>query len=137
MNKRTGLIGLALIIFLGIVWLWNSGSLPGKASSPNAILEQSLAEGKPVVVFFYSYDCPQCDLMKEPIRQAQEEFSNSVTILDVDVNDLRNQIVVRKAGVFAVPTLAFYSKDGKKQLHLGVMETDKLHERLLTLDSSN
>lgn len=133
MSKRTGFIGLATIVILGLTWLWNSGTLPGDATSPNAILEKSLTEGKPVVVFFYSHDCPQCELMKEPIRQAQEEFSGSVPILEVDVNDLRNQIIVRKAGVFAVPTMVFYNKDGKKQLHLGVMKTEDLRDRLLAL----
>ncbi len=71
--------------------------------------------------------------MKEPIRQAQEEFSDSIAILDLDVNELRNQIVIRKAGVFAVPTLVFYDKNGKKQLHLGVMRIEDLRDRLLSL----
>ena len=74
--------------------------------------------------------------MKEPIQEAQKKFSNSITFIDVDVNDIRNQTIVHKSGVFAVPTLAFYSKDGEKRLFLGVMDSAKLHERLLTLDSS-
>lgn len=125
------------MVFLGIAWLWNSESLPGKSASPNAILKGSLAEGKPVVLFFYSHDCKQCELMKEPIRQVRDEFSNSVTILEVDVNDLHHQSLIRRIGIFAVPTLAFYKRDGSKQLFVGAMDKDKLRNRVMALEDNS
>jgi thiol-disulfide isomerase/thioredoxin len=135
LKKRIYLLGFVFVA-LGIAWLWRNSTSTGEAISSYAILKHSLAKGTPVVVFFYSHDCPQCDLMKEPIQEARKEFSDSITFIDVDVNDIRNLAIVRKSGVFAVPTLAFYSKDGEKRLFLGVMDSAKLHERLLTLGSS-
>lgn len=72
--------------------------------------------------------------MKEPVERVREEFSGEVAVISVDADDIRNQFIVRKAGVFGVPTLVFYSKDGRKQSHLGAMNIEELRSRLFDLE---
>ncbi len=136
LKKRKWLfIAGAVVILVVPALLLNHGFLANLKGNPGqeAMFEKSLVAGKPTVLFFFSDNCEQCELMKEPVKKAQEEFSGSIAFFSINIQEPQNQNLVRKSGIRAIPTLVFYSRDGTKQSFLGPMKPEKLRERLILL----
>jgi len=106
---------------------------PTPALLPEAHLDQLLAAGEPVFIFFHSNTCVQCVRMTEIVEDVYPEFSDSVALVDVNVYDERNRSLLQRANIRAIPTLIFINREGEAQGQIGVMEPDALREQLQAL----
>jgi thiol-disulfide isomerase/thioredoxin len=61
---------------------------------------------KPVVVMFYSPNCPHCQAMDPYFQQYSKEFQGKVAFVKVNIVD--NVIVAAKYGVMGTPTFKFF-----------------------------
>jgi thiol:disulfide interchange protein len=100
---------------------------------PETELDQYLAEGKPVAVFFHSNDCVQCVKMIEVVEQVYPDFAASVALVDVNVYDRQNQRLLRRAGIRAIPTMIFIDRTRRGQGVIGLMEPDAFRQQLQQL----
>ncbi len=103
---------------------------------PEVQLERALQAGQPTLAFFHSTTCAKCIQMMGIVGQVRPEFSDSITLVDVDVYDDRNTQLIQQARVQYIPTLIFYDRSGKEQVHVGVMEAEQLRQTLAALAGS-
>jgi thiol:disulfide interchange protein len=106
---------------------------PTPALLPEAQLDQLLADGQPVFVFFHSNNCYQCLQMIEVVEQVYPAFAGEVPLVDVNVYDENNRNLLYRAGIRAIPTLIFIDRTGQAQGYVGVMDADALREQLQAL----
>ena len=98
MNKTVAIIILGIIIVAGIGYAASVGSPAERMvadTSPNAtggeyvdysdsLVQQMLADGKRVVLFFHAAWCPTCNLADRRIREAAHQIPSDVAIIKVD-----------------------------------------------------
>ena len=101
--------------------------------TPEAQLDQLLAEGQPIFAFFHSNTCKQCVDMSAIVQQVYPEFANKVALVDVNVYDRQNQNLLRRAGIRVIPTLIFIGRSGQGRGYTGVMQPNALREQLQAL----
>ncbi len=77
-----------------------------------SILEQSLADGKKVVLFFHASRCPICRRLDKDIKDQLDQIPNDVQILKVNY-DTENDLI-QKYGVKIQHTLVSLDSDGNK-----------------------
>jgi thiol:disulfide interchange protein len=106
---------------------------PSPTLLPEAQLDQLLADGQPVFVFFHSNNCYQCLRMIEVVEQVYPDFAGEVPLVDVNVYDENNRNLLYRAGIRAIPTLIFIDRAGQAQGYVGVMDADALREQLQAL----
>jgi thiol-disulfide isomerase/thioredoxin len=111
--------------------LVNEGELPERQ------LERALQAGQPTLAFFHSNNCEQCLIMMETVGQVYPEFASSVTLVDVDVYDKRNDGLLRQSRIQVIPTLIFFNRQSQGQVHYGVMEAGDLRRQLAGLSEGN
>jgi thiol-disulfide isomerase/thioredoxin len=100
---------------------------------PESQLVNALQAGQPTLAFYHSTDCEQCIIMMDVVAQVYPEYQDGITLVDVDVYDQRNALLLNKVRLQYIPTLMFYNRSGERQVHVGVMEADKLHEALAAI----
>ena len=71
-----------------------------------------MAGGKPAVFAFYASWCEQCNRLDGLFRHGQTMFGNKVKFLKIDVDDPKNQDLVKDFKVGPIPTLIYLKKDG-------------------------
>lgn len=106
---------------------------PTPALLPEAQLDQLLATGEPVFIFFHSTTCVQCIEMTEIVQQVYPDFADTVGLVDVNVYDEKNGNLLQRANIRAIPTLIFVDGQGQAHGSIGVMEPDALREQLQML----
>lgn len=107
--------------------------LPTQDLLPEALFDQLLAEGRPMLAFFHSTTCYQCIRMTEIVEEVYPAFAGSVALVDVDVYDNRNLSLLRRAGIRVIPTLVFIDHAGTGRGFTGIMDSPALREALQTL----
>jgi thiol-disulfide isomerase/thioredoxin len=112
-------------------------SVPAAVESPEVILDRALAAKQPTLAFFHSLTCDSCVEMTAIVEQVYPEFKDSIALVDVNVYDNRNQSLLQRAGIRAIPTLVFIDSAGQGQMFMGVMEAAQLRQTLQTLAGSN
>jgi len=100
---------------------------------PQAQLDRALAENRPTLAFFHSTDCHQCQVMMETVAQVFPEYTNSITLVDINVYDQRNAQVLREYKIQYIPTLIFFDRTGQNKVSVGVLEAEKLRQTLAAL----
>jgi thiol:disulfide interchange protein len=100
---------------------------------PETQLDQFLAAGKPTLAFFHSNDCVQCVKMIKVVEQVYPDFVNTVALVDVNVYDERNQNLLHRADIRAIPTLIFIDGDGEGKGYMGLMKPDIFRNELQRL----
>jgi len=100
---------------------------------PETQLVRALADGAPTLAFFHSNRCIKCIKMVETVEQVYPEFSETVVLVDVDVYIGQNGALLQKEKIQFIPTLIFYDRAGQKQVHVGAMEAEELHQTLAAL----
>lgn len=137
MNKTTRAAILAVMIVLiaaVLIFKYTSPELFGSGStSPQEAIDQSIAAGKPVMVFFYSNDCRSCQEMEKIIEGVYPEFKESVTLVKLNVYDERSRKLVERTNVHTTPAELFIDTRGEEILVLDVMEAEALRSQLETL----
>jgi thiol-disulfide isomerase/thioredoxin len=130
------LAGIALLIVADI-FLKNGNEAPATTGSLENQLDQALQKNDPTFIFLHSTDCIPCMEMMDVVAEVYPEFDDSVVLIDVDVYDQRNVNILRSESLQAIPTLVFYDDQGKRQMHIGVLQPDQLRAVLLALPGAN
>ena len=121
-------VGLAIV---AVLLAKPRTGLPADAGlAPNALLEQALAAGRPVLVFYHSLDCRSCVEMMEVVAEVYPEFEATVDLVDVKVHDASSEAVIRWGGIRYIPTLVFVDRDGGREVQVGTMTLEALREAL-------
>ena len=105
--------------------------------SPEAMLDRALAAKQPTLAFFHSLTCDSCIEMTAIVEQVYPEFKGTITLVDVNVYDDRNQSLLQRAKIRAIPTLVFIDHAGQGQMFMGVMEAAQLRQNLQALAGSD
>jgi thiol:disulfide interchange protein len=137
------LIVVGLLALVVVVLLLKPDKTPAQTATPQSAvstsdipavqLQNALAQNHPTLAFFHSNNCHQCQVMMETVAQVYPEFNNSITLVDINVYDKRNESLLRQVGLQYIPTLIFYNRAGKEQVSVGVMEAEKLRQTLVAL----
>ena len=98
--------------------------------SPQERLEKALQAGEPTFVFMHSLTCASCQKMMGIVTQVAPEFTDAVTIIDVDVDDARNIPLLRREHLEMIPTEVFYDRQGRRHVYVGVMQPEQLRSVL-------
>ncbi len=97
---------------------------PLKPSSPAEQLDQSLAAGRPVLVFMHSNTCQSCIDMTKVVNQVYPEFAGQIALVDVNVYDDANAPLMQKLGLRYIPTVVVFDKAGQAAQNVGAMKAD-------------
>ena len=101
--------------------------------APEAALDRALAAGQPTLAFFHSLTCESCVEMTAIVKQVYPEFQGSITLVDVDVYDPRNENLLGRARIPGIPTVVLFDRAGKGKWLVGVTAADQLREQLVAL----
>jgi thioredoxin-like negative regulator of GroEL len=115
----------------------SASSVTPVVESPEVILDRALAAKQPTLAFFHSLTCDSCIEMTAIVEQVYPEFKGTITLVDVNVYDERNQSLLQRARIRAIPTLVFIDHTGQGQMFMGVMEAAQLRQTLQALAGSN
>lgn len=107
--------------------------MPAATELPEAQLMRALEQGEPTLAFFHSLTCAACKEMTGIVQQVYPEFAGSITLVDVDVYDERNERLMESAGIRAIPTVIFFDRRGEAQVRLGVVKAGELRRILNAL----
>ena len=138
-NLARILIVVGVLALAVVVLLLKAGNNPQAQTAdtssnlPATQLQNALAEHRPTLAFFHSYNCQQCIVMMEIVGQVYPEFADSIVLVDVNVYDGRNAPLLQKVGLQYIPTLIFYDRAGQGQVSVGVMEAEQLRQTLAAL----
>ena len=151
-TQRRGvqIVGLSIVaILIGVILIAKaqpsaptsapSASAPSASAaveSPEVILDRALAAKQPTLAFFHSLTCASCVEMTAIVEQVYPEFKGAITLVDVNVYDDRNQALLQRAGIRAIPTLVLIDHTGQGQVFMGVMEAAQLRQNLQALAGS-
>lgn len=135
LNGPRVLVVAGLVLLVAAVWLLKPRSEPAAVGDgrPDTQLASALAEGRPTLAFFHSLSCAACLEMTRVVAEVLPEYRETVALVDVDVYDDRNAPLLRQERIQAIPTLVFYDRAGKRQVHVGVMDADGLRVALAAL----
>jgi len=132
-----------VILLAVMILVFKQDRTPGAPPSANPDdiaeiqLDRALQAGQPALAFFHSNNCQQCIVMMQTVSRVYPEFDDSITLVDINVYDERNQSLLQRVGLQFIPTLIFYDKTGKGQVSVGVMEAEKLRQTLAALDEGD
>ncbi len=133
------LVGVAILVVI-LVSAKGKPSGPGLSSgtipvseAPEVTLDRALAANQPTLAFFHSLTCDSCVEMTAIVGQVYPEFRGTITLVDVNVYDDRNQALLTRARILGIPTLVFIDRTGQAQSFPGVMEAPELRQQLRTL----
>jgi len=130
-SKYMVLAGLVLVI--AVIIATKSYPQTDAALLPEDQLNKALVNGDPALVFFHSTTCDPCMEMIENVERAYPEFSEKITLIDVNVSDERNHNLLRSQGVQLIPSLKFFDKNGQAHIVYGVITPEQIQEELITL----
>lgn len=130
------LLSVAIVV---VLVLSAKGQPSGPVSSPGTIdvseapevtLDRALAAGRPTLAFFHSLTCESCIEMTAIVGQVYPEFRGTITLVDVNVYEDRNQPLLTRAKILGIPTLVLMDRTGRAQSFPGVMDARLLRQHL-------
>ena len=133
------LVGVAILVGVAV---FAKGQSPVPVSSPGPMavteapevaLDRALAANRPTLAFFHSLTCDSCIEMTAIVQQVYPEFQGTITLVDVNVYDGRNQALVERSRILAIPTVVLIDGTGQAQWFPGVMEAAQLRQKLQAL----
>jgi thioredoxin reductase (NADPH) len=87
-----------------------------------------IGSDQPVLVDFYSTECPPCDALEPKMNNLEKLFGNELTF--VKIFRQGNRELAEKLGVFSSPTLLFYEngQEVSQRLSGGIKRSDIIRE---------
>jgi thioredoxin 1 len=74
---------------------------------------------RPLMVMFYTHDCPHCFLMSPHFERYAKEFEGKVDFIKVNIAE--NQTIMMRYGVMGTPTFAFFCEGHSIRMVAGEM----------------
>ena len=127
------LAGVAILVIVMLAAKGQSTGPLGSVEAPEVALDRALAANQPTLAFFHSQTCDSCIEMTAIVQEVYPEFEGSVTLVDVDVYDSRNDALVGRARVPGIPTVVLFDSSGEATWLVGVTAADQLRAHLLAL----
>lgn len=87
-------------------------------------LKEVLKTDKPVIIDFFSADCPPCLLMSEVLEKVQDQFKNKCEIFTVD--QAVNPEVFKIFNVKSLPHLKMFKKGKPVWSESGLFNEDEI-----------
>jgi len=84
------------------------------------LMATAKADGRPVIIDYYSQSCGPCHMIAPVFRKISKEFSGRAYFRKVDVN--RNSQTSSSQGIRSMPTFQFYIKGKKRHQFSGADE---------------
>ncbi len=133
------LIALSVVIAVGsVLFLKNQRDIQATSTnSPADLLHTATLNKQPILAFFHSNTCDSCLQMVAIVEQVYPEFTDKITLVDVNVYDEQNRTLINEIGLQFIPTLYFYDTSGKRNTHIGIMEADQLRKTLNLLSAGD
>jgi thiol:disulfide interchange protein len=138
LSKPTRVMILSVVLLLIAVTLvvkfiiLPPSALSGSRSAQET-LDTYLAQGMPVMVYFYSDSCSSCREMETVIDEVYPPFRATVAMIEVNVYDEKNKDLIEKTGVQITPTTLFIDKTGRRLLVPEKMSAEELRTQLSAL----
>jgi len=135
-RTRSWLILLGVIGFVALVALFKNMTEKRAwlSTEPAAGQLQKLqTAAEPALVYFHSPDCSSCNQVKASLDEVYPAFKNAVTMLEVDVTDMRERELVERTGVQTTPTLLLVDASGVEKLIVGEISPQDLRAELEAL----
>ena len=130
------LIIAAVLILAGVVLILKNNSessVNHMDELPVTQFDLALKEKEPIFVFFHSNNCALCIEMINNVDEVFPEFRNSVTLVDVNVYDEKNNKFLLRFGIQVIPTLVFINRNGEGKKAVGVLPPSQLRDQLILL----
>ena len=133
------LIALCVLIAVSaVLFLKNQRDIQATSTdSPADLLHTATLNKQPILAFFHSNTCDSCLQMVAIVEQVYPEFTDKITLVDVNVYDEQNRTLINEIGLQFIPTLYFYDTSGKRNTHIGIMEADQLRKTLNLLSAGD
>jgi thiol-disulfide isomerase/thioredoxin len=140
-SKLTGslptlLILAGVVLLVTVVFLLKTppakNQIPADAL-PEAQLDWYLEHNQPVFVFYHSTTCKTCTDMMAVVDQVYPEFKDRVGLVDVDVYQVGNENLLRRARITNIPTQVFINEKGQGMTQIGGMQPENLRTALQAL----
>ena len=84
----------------------------GCTASVAAADTYDLTQGKPAVLAFYANWAEQCDKLDNLFKRGQSTVGDQVKFVKVDVDDPKNQKLLKDFRIGPIPTFIYLRKDG-------------------------
>ena len=141
MKQKTKSILAISLVLLFVTSVAISKETKDRNSDSNYTSEngQELNSSKPKIIEFGSDTCIPCKMMDEVLEELRDEYSSD---LDVEFIHAKNEDMVKKYGINAIPTQIFFDQYGKEIFrHSGFFSTqeivDTFNEMGIDLDKNN
>ncbi|MFO7695636.1 MAG: thioredoxin family protein, partial [Anaerolineae bacterium] len=109
----------------------------GMPADPAGQLLWVEANRHPAMVIYRSTTCIPCVAMGKLIEQVRADYEPEVAFVTVLTDASANILLVRQAGIQAIPTSFFLGRDGQPIKVLGAMDESTLRDRLQALKMGN
>lgn len=124
-----------LLVFVGFWYFWDArlSRTEGQGSqimdiSPDALTEM-LGEGKPVVLEFYTNNCPWCAKIEPELALVSEAYGKQVTV--AKMNAEKYYVEAQQYRISGVPSLVLFDTNGSAvAIAAGYRDFDKIVEIL-------
>lgn len=135
-GRRFQAMGLAMILVFAAFWyLWEARlsrtdeeSTQMVDASPDALSEM-LTQGKPVVLEFYTSDCPWCGAIEPELKQLSEVYGKQITVAKMNAEKYPVEAV--RYRITGVPALVLFDSEGSAlAIASGYRKYDELVEIL-------
>lgn len=113
---------------------------PG-ATGPNAVNAATgkallPLSGKPQFLDFYATWCGPCNKLKPHVEEAKRIYGDKIEFVSIDIDDPKNQALIQKYDVHAVPNLFFVGQQGQVLDHMvGYQGKDSLMKAMTRLST--
>jgi len=98
-------------------------------SATDAVVRQSLASGKPVVIDLGARHCIPCKKMAPILESLSSEYQGRASVLFIDVNE--DQAAALKFRIQMIPTQIFFDAKGKEiKRHIGFIDKGDILKEL-------
>jgi len=90
-------------------------------SAKEAVINQALLSGKPLVIDLGARTCPSCKKMAPVLETLAKEYRGRAGVLFIDVHE--DQAAAKRFKVQMIPTQIFFDAQGREvKRHIGAME---------------
>ncbi|MBI1920616.1 MAG: thioredoxin family protein [Geobacter sp.] len=98
-------------------------------SAADAVVNQALLSGRPVVIDLGARTCIPCKKMAPILESLSSEYRGKATVLFIDVHE--NRAAAEKFRIQMIPTQVFFDGKGKEvKRHVGFMDKPEIAKEL-------
>lgn len=134
-GKLIPIIGLLIVLALfGYSYYMDKVPAPAppqQEAAHSTAIEQGKSNAESMWLLFRSTTCVQCIEMQKVFDELQPEYTGKVRFIAIDVNDSKNEKLIKEWKIRYIPTTFIVDGSGKVSYqNVGVIPTDDLKKEL-------